>query len=403
MDASRPGVGAHARVPALTGLRIAVLYACGVLAAAQIGKFGALAPALQRDLGLGLSTAAALVALIEVGGALFAGRAARIALQLGLQRALLAAVLLLSAASVGQAWAAGVPALFAWRLAEAVGYVGVVVTAPVLIGALAGPQRAPPLLALWSTFVPVGMALGSWGLGWIADSSGWRTAVLASGAVAAACAAALWVSQWRVLDTGDDTGDDAARDGGREPLGRAPWCLAIAFGGFAALGVGVLALLPSVLVGQGLGVAAAARWTAWASLAAVPGSLLLASIVRWPAAHRPTSAASLLASGALMFVVFGAGTQAAVVGVAALWLNLALGVYGGLAFALLPRVAGDAARAARTYALLAQFGASGSLVGPPLLAFAAETAGWTAAAAVGCALAMASALFADIALRRKAP
>jgi cyanate permease len=399
MDASRPGVGVRARVPALTGLRIAVLYACGVLAAAQIGKFAALAPALQRDLGLGLSTAAALVALIEVGGALFAGRAGRIALQLGLQRALLAAVLLLSAASVGQAWAAGVPALFAWRLAEAVGYVGVVVTAPVLIGALAGPQRAPPLLALWSTFVPVGMALGSWGLGWIADSSGWRTAVLASGAVAAACAGALWVGQRRVLDTGDG----AARDGGREPLGRAPWCLAIAFGGFAALGVGVLALLPSVLVGQGLGVAAAARWTAWASLAAVPGSLLLASIVRWPAAHRPMSAASLLASGALMFAVFGAGAQAAVVGVAALWLNLALGVYGGLAFALLPRVAGDAARAARTYGLLAQFGASGSLVGPPLLAFAAETAGWTAAAAVGCALAMASALFADIALRRKAP
>jgi len=397
MDAFRPGVGARARVPSTTWLRIALLYGCGVLAAAQIGKFAALAPALQSDLGLGLSAAAALVALIEVGGALFAGRAARLALRMGLPRALLAAVLLLAVASVGQAWAAGVAALFGWRLAEAIGYVGVVVTAPVLIGALAGPQRAPPLLALWSTFVPVGMALGSWGLGWIADGSGWRAAVLASGAVAGACALALWASRSRTRDT-----SDAVRDGGGVPLGRAPWCLVIAFGGFAALGVGVLALLPTVLVGQGLGMAAAARWTAWASLAAVPGSLLLASIVRWPAAHRPTAAASLLAAGALMFAVFGAGSPAAAVGVAALALNLALGVYGGLAFALLPRVAGDAARAARTYGLLAQFGASGSLVGPPLLAFAAETAGWTAAAGVGCTLAIASAFLADIALRRDA-
>jgi cyanate permease len=399
MEASCHGVGAHDRVSAAAWLRIALLYACGVLAAAQIGKFAALAPAMQRDLGLGLSAAAALVALIELGGALFAGRAARIALRAGLQRALLAAVLLLAAASIGQAWAGAVPLLFGWRLVEAVGYVGVVVTAPVLIGALAGPRLAPALLALWSTFVPVGMALGSWGLGWIAEGFGWRPAVLASGAVGGACALALRAGQRRALHAIDT----AAHEGGREPLGRAPWCLAIAFGGFAALGVGVLALLPTVLVGQGLGVAAAARWTAWASLAAVPGSLLIASIARWPAAHRPTSAASLLASGALMFAVFGAGSQAAAVGMAALCLNLALGVYGGLAFALLPRVAGDAARAARTYGLLAQFGASGSLVGPPLLAFAAETAGWTAAAALGCALAVASAVVADIALRRGVP
>lgn len=397
MDLSRRAAAAPARLPLATWLRIALLYGCGVLAAAQIGKFAALAPTMQRDLGLGLSTAAALVALIEVGGALFAGHAARIALQLGLQRALLAAVLLLALAGTAQAFAAGVPVLFGWRLVEAIGYVGVVVTAPVLIGALVGPQRAPALLALWSTFVPVGMALGSWGLGWIAEGSGWRPAALASGAAAGACVLALLISRWRAADASDG----AAPGAGPARLGRPAWCLAIAFGGFAALGVGVLALLPTVLVKHGLGVAAAARWTAWVSLAAVPGSLLLASIVRWPAAHRPTAAASLLASGVLMFAVFGAGAQAAAVGVAALWLNMALGVFGGLAFALLPRVAGDAARTSRAYGLLAQFGASGSLAGPPLLAFAAERAGWTAAAAVGCALAIAAAISADIALRHR--
>jgi CP family cyanate transporter-like MFS transporter len=79
-----------------------------------------------------------------------------------------------------------------------------------------------------------------------------------------------------------------------------------------------------------------------------------------------------------------------------------LGIFGGLAFALLPQVAGDAPRAARAYGVLAQLGASGSLAGPPLLAFGAEHAGWPASAALGCALAVASAVVADVALRRAA-
>jgi CP family cyanate transporter-like MFS transporter len=372
-----------ARVPVTAGTwtRIVLLYGCGVLAAAQIGK---------------LATMAVLVALIEAGGALFATRAAHVALRVGLGRSLLGAVLLLCAAGIGEAFAHGVAALFAWRLVEALGYVGVVVTAPVLINALAGAQRAPALLALWSTFVPVGLALGTWGLGWLADASGWRVAALASGAAAGACALALCAS--RMGGARRVGAAPAAR--ARPPLGRAAWCLAIAFGGFAALGVGVLALLPTVLVGKGLPVADAARWTAWASLAAVPGSLLIAFIVRWPATHRPTAAASLLASGLLIAAVFGADVPAASVAFAAVLLNVALGIFGGIAFALLPQLAGDAPRAARAYGVLAQLGASGSLAGPPLFAFTAEHAGWAASGALGCALAIASAVVADMALRR---
>src|SRR5688572_33144316 len=135
--------GGIARVPLTSGtwMRIALLYGCGVLAAAQIGKLAALAPPMQRELALGLSTMAVLVALIEAGGALFATRATHVALRFGLERSLLGAVLLLCAASVGEAFAHGVAALFAWRAVEAVGYVGVVVTAPVLIAARSEERR----------------------------------------------------------------------------------------------------------------------------------------------------------------------------------------------------------------------------------------------------------------------
>ena len=91
-----------ARVPVTSGtwMRIALLYGCGVLAAAQIGKLAALAPSMQRELALGLSTMAMLVALIEAGGALFATRAGHVASRFGLGRSLLAAVALLCAATV---------------------------------------------------------------------------------------------------------------------------------------------------------------------------------------------------------------------------------------------------------------------------------------------------------------
>ena len=75
MDYSCRGGTARERLASGTWMRLAVCYACGVLAAAQIGKLAALAPPMQRELSLGLSTMAVLVALIEVGGALFATRA----------------------------------------------------------------------------------------------------------------------------------------------------------------------------------------------------------------------------------------------------------------------------------------------------------------------------------------
>lgn len=391
---SRGGV---ARLPWTSSgwARLALYYGCGVLAAAQIGKLAALAPPMQRELALGLSTMALLVALIEAGGALLGTRAGRAAQRLGLERSLLASVLLLCAASFGEAFARGAPALIAWRLVEALGYVGVVVSAPVLIGTRAQPHRAPALLAIWSTFVPVGLAVGSWGLGWLADVSGWRMAALASGVAAGAFALAVWASR-----SGRQDEASPAAAGAERPLEPTSRCLALAFGGFAALGVGIIALLPTLLVGKGLAVADAARWTAWASLAAVPGSLLTALIVRRRATHRPLAVLSLLASGLLTYAVLGVGMAASAVGVAALLLNAALGVFGGLAFALLPQVAGDPQRVARAYGALAQSGASGSLAGPPLLALAAEHAGWAAAGALGLVCAIAALLLADAALRR---
>ena len=51
--------------------RIALLYASGVLAAAQLGIVPPLVPELQRDLGLSLATAGMTVSIVTLIGALF--------------------------------------------------------------------------------------------------------------------------------------------------------------------------------------------------------------------------------------------------------------------------------------------------------------------------------------------
>jgi len=385
--------------------RLFLYYAAGVLAAAQIGKLATLAPTMRADLGLGLATMAVLIALIEAGGALLGTRAGVLAQRLGLQRALLAALLLLAVASLGLASAQGLAALAAWRLVEAAGYLGVVVSAPVLIAAQAGPRRAPQLLAVWSSFVPVGLAVGAWGHSALAAVSSWRTAVLASSVAAALMLLTLWATRrWaeEAAQPAETSRPQRGADAGAA-LSPSAWALAMSFGGFALFGIGVLALLPSALVAQaGLGVADAGRWTALASFSTVAGSTLAVWAVHRPGLHRPLIATSLLLPAVLAFAVFGGTTNPLVMGSAAIVLNMVLGIYGGLAFAMLPAVAGGPERTAAAYGLLAQFGASGSLAGPPLMAWVVERRGWPAAAWLGLLVSLAAAWLALKALRGKA-
>jgi hypothetical protein len=74
----------------------------------------------------------------------------------------------------------------------------------------------------------------------------------------------------------------------------------------------------------------------------------------------------------------------------AVLLNAVSGLYPSLAFAQLPVVAGGARRMVRANGLFAQFGASGSLLGPPVTAWCVQQGGWPAAAWFGIAVSLPS-------------
>lgn len=374
--------------PASPWPAVLLLYLCGLFAAVQLGKFSALAPLMAVALGLSLPAVAVAISLVEAGGATLGSVAGRLADRAGLHRALRAGLLALAVAGLGEATAPGAAALFAWRLLEAAGYLGVIVSAPVLIvrgTTAAGVRTQAMALTLWSTFVPVGIALGAWVSAALAQPLGWRMAVLAWAGTGGLLAAVVW---WRGPQQSAPAPRARASDSGTVPVsGATPvgvWTLALGFGGFAIFEVGMLGLLPTLLVRQaGMAAEAAGRWTAIASVSAVAGSALAAWLLRRGVGLRWPCMVSLGVPPLLLFAVFTPTPVLPWALAAAVALNALGGIFASLAFALLPRVAPDARSLVRGNGWIAQCGASGSLLGPPLMAAAVQTGGWHAAALLG--------------------
>jgi len=392
--------------------RVGLLYLCGLMAAAQLGKLSALAPLMAGALGLGLTTMAAAISMLELGGATLGAIAGRVAERLGLRRTLLVGVAALAVAGWGSATAQGATGLVSWRLLEAAGYLGVIVSAPVLIAlhaGAAGPRVQALALTLWSSFVPVGLALGAWGAASLAAWDGWRTALAASGLLGSGLWLLLWWST-RSPRAAQPDGASASGDGGSaahpsaagpsasvrdaDAPGAAPagfgglppagWSLALGFGAFALFEIGALALLPTLLVQQaGLDAGAAGRWTAVASASALLGIAVAAWRLRHGGSLRTLVGVSLGLPPLLLFGVFHEAPDTAVAVSLAVAVNAVGGIFASLAFALLPRVAPDAVALVRTNGAIAQCGASGSLLGPPLMAAAVDAGGWAAAAWLG--------------------
>ena len=381
-------------------MRILLYYLCGVFAAAQLGKLAALSPPIARELQLGLAAMAALTSLLEVCGATLGGVAGRWLPRVGLRSSLSVAVLALAIGAAASAFAQDLVTLALARLVESLGYLAIVVAAPVLIARAAEGRRQAAAMALWSTFVPVGMAVGAWAYAWAAGAVGWRLAQ----ALSVAGGLLLWVSL-RAMAAGDAATRRAASTTSPTapvaPAAPAPppspgatgallWALVAAFGAYAVAEVGLLALLPSLLTQGGMPLATAGGWTAAAALANVPASAIGAWLLKRRGALSPAiavaMAVSLGLSGLLFLAALRDGGQASTQALLAIAVNAASGVFPSLVFALLPLAARAPERLALASGRLTQFGASGALLGPPLMGAVVERWGWSAAGGLALAL-----------------
>ncbi len=154
------------------------------------------------------------------------------------------------------------------------------------------------------------------------------------------------------------------------------------FGAYTLFEVGLLALLPTYLVEQtGASPSMAGLGTGVASLATLAGAVIAAWHNHQPRNQARILTASLLLPAALLFAVFRSQPDFTSVVLAAALLNAVSGILQGLAYAMLPRVAGD--NMAIANGLFTQFGAGGSLLGPPVMAACVGAVGWIGAALCG--------------------
>jgi Major Facilitator Superfamily len=376
---------------------VLLVYGTGVLAATAFGKVAPAIPLLRADLGLSLGRAGWLVSAITAVAALLGTPAGLWVRRRGGRRALLAGLAILAATGTAGAAASGLGWMLAARVAEGIGFLLVVVAAPTLLVEMAGRQDQPAVLALWGTCIPVGLAAGA-AAGGVLAPLGWRLwlAVPNALAIPAAVATARLVPPDAPAPA-DAPGPAGARPAAAGAVGppaggasgraaggarlrladlRVPLLLAGGFCAAVAVGAAVLGMLPAFLEEERhAGIAASGTATALVALSSVLGSAVAGWLLGRGVGLRALAGAGLLMPLAAWPVVGAGGSFGGSV-LAAAALLAANGVQVAGVFAAVPRVAAAPDHLAVVNGLVAQLGSAGSLLGPPLFAWAVGAAGW---------------------------
>lgn len=353
---------------------VLLVYAIGVLSAAQLGIVAPILPALRTELGMSLTAAGAAVSIITLAGAVLGLPAGGWSQRLGHSRALLLGAAIMAASAAACAFAHDAQVLLIARGAAGAGYLLAVVAGPSLMAVHAPPRYRPLALALWGTFVPVGISLAAAVAGSLSTITSWRvTMVLDAGVLVLVC-----LVGWLFLPR-----TTAAAGGGHRAnlvLLRAAAPISLAFFCFALSFLALAGLLPTYLIERrGLAPASAGRIAGIVTMAGIAGSL--AAGLMMTRGWRPAwlIAIGLGASSLLAAFVIGSAAPLPLV-VMGFALSFALGgLVPAASFASVPVIAGDLRAIGPVNGLLAQAGSLGSLAGPPVLAAWIDLADWPSA------------------------
>ncbi len=373
---------------------VAVVVASGVVAALQVGKAAIALPLLREELGLGLQAAGWIMSIFAVLGMVAGIPAGSAVARFGDRRGLVAGLLAMAVGSTAGALAPSFTVLLAARLFEGTGYLLVVVAAPALLQRIAAPGDRDQVLAVWSTFMPAGMAMAL-----VAGSllTGWRGFWFAnSAAAAAAVLLVLCTVAPRAPDGAAASWRAVAADAGRTIAAGGPLLLAASFSTYALQWFAVFSFLPILLIERmGVSVAAAGVLTAVPVAANMignlgAGALLARGVPRW----------SLIAGAAVVmgvsgFGIFAAATPAAVVFLLCILFSGTGGLLPGTVFASIPLLAPKPQLVPVAVGLVIHGNNLGQLVGPVAIGAIVDAAGWAAASlpvAVAAALCAAAAV-----------
>lgn len=378
---------------------VSIVVGSGVVAAIQVGKAAIAIPMLQQDLGLDLAAAGWLTGILAVLGLLGGIPAGSLVARAGDRQSLILGLGLLGLGSVIGALAAGYAVLLASRILEGSGFLLIAVAGPAILYRLvpAGQHDVP--LALWSCFMPAGIALAMLVGTFFND---WRALWWGSAGLAAIAMAAAWMSIPAAPTRISGSWRRAMSDAIRVAASKGPLLLAGCFALYSLMFFALFSFLPVLLMERmNIRYGTAGILSALATASNIIGNVSAGYLLARGARRSVLLVAAYLAMGfsgpGIFLQIFGDTPT--------LLLCILFSAVGGLIPAVLissiPLLAPSAALIPVVTGLVMQGSNLGQVAGPVAVGSAVEAYGWTAAlaimliAALLAAIVTASARFSD--------
>lgn len=356
--------------------------AAGMIVAMHLGKVAPALPAIRAELGGDLVTTGWIASVVSLVGALGGLVLGTIANNANTRQMAIAALLLLSLASLAGSSAITPLQLIIARAFEGLAIITMAVTAPAIIGRCTTAADRSFGLALWSTYVPTGMTVGILLAVVVLASNDWRALWFAVGLLTLFFSC-LFAFTTRSLDLGTKRQRTTIVSAVASVSTIGPWLLGACFACYAFMWVTLITWMPSFLSAElGLSLSSAALATAVMTGVNVIGNFAGAF---WLRQHR--SRLALISVAMLTMAVCG-------------WLSLSEGpsasyrVVFGIIFSLISGVIPAALIGASSVmarrpddvasanGVVVQGSQLGQLTGPPVAGALAQSAGSFAATAV---------------------
>ncbi|MFN7023430.1 MAG: CynX/NimT family MFS transporter [Pseudorhizobium sp.] len=135
-----------------------LIVGAGIVAALQVGKVAIAAPLLQNDLQIALAAVGWLTGIFAILGLVGGIPTGALVGSFGARRLLIIGLLITAVGASFGAVVTGLPELLLARVIEGAGFLLITVAAPSILGRVTRSSDRDLAFALWSCFMPVGMA-----------------------------------------------------------------------------------------------------------------------------------------------------------------------------------------------------------------------------------------------------
>lgn len=369
-------------------LAVSVVVASGIVAALQVGKAAIAMPLVQAEFGLDLGTLGWLASIFAVLGMVGGIPVGTLAIGLGARRVLLLGLLAVAVGAFLGAAAPRFPMLLASRVVEGFGFLLITIAAPATLQRVASPARRDITMALWSCFMPTGIALAMLAGLWFTD---WRMIWQVTGALAVVAIALIMLTVPKTDSGAPPSWAALVGDAAAVLRARGPVLLALTFALYALMFFALFSFLP-VLLMQRMQVSLA---TAGLLGALASGVNIIGNLVAGMLLARGVSRVRLIVAASLVMGLSAIGIFLGLLPDTATFLLCVLfSMVGGIIPAALlssaPVLAPTATLTPVVVGLLMQGSNLGQVVGPVAIGSVIEALGWPSAAGlVGAAAGLA--------------